>query len=91
MAAGSKPNWRGRCVRRERGAGGPNDELTGVRLVKLQPDGVAASSGLEEGDLILSVADEKVSYPREVFAQIADARALGREDVSMEVYSNASF
>jgi S1-C subfamily serine protease len=47
----------------KRGAGGPNDELTGVRVVDLKPDGVAASLGLEEEDLILSVADEKVSYP----------------------------
>jgi serine protease Do len=58
---------------------------TGVAIVKVDPDGAAASKGLAEGDVILQVSGKSVSSPDEVKADIAAARQDGKKAVLMRV------
>ena len=55
----------------------------GVAIVNVDPDGVAASKGLQSGDVILEVAGKPVSKPSEVKADIAAAKQEGKKAVMM--------
>jgi serine protease Do len=57
----------------------------GVAIVKVDPNGAAASQGLTEGDVILEVAGKAVSSPDEVKTDMAAARQDGKKAVLMQV------
>ena len=62
---------------------GAGDE--GVAIVNVDPDGVAASKGLSEGDVILNVSGKSMSRPSEVKSEIAAANRDGKKAVLMRV------
>ncbi|HEY1942124.1 MAG TPA: Do family serine endopeptidase [Roseiarcus sp.] len=57
----------------------------GVAIVNVDPNGIAASKGLSDGDVILEVAGKPVSRPEEVRAGIAAAKQDGKKAVVMKV------
>jgi serine protease Do len=57
----------------------------GVVIVKVDPDGAAASKGLENGDIILEVSGKPVSEPADVKAGIATAERDGKKAVLMMI------
>ncbi len=57
----------------------------GVAIVKVDPEGVAASKGLSEGDVILTVSGKPVSQPNQVKAEISAAKQQGKKAVLMTV------
>jgi serine protease Do len=57
----------------------------GVVIVNVDPNGLAASKGLSDGDVILEVSGKTVSQPDEVTADIAAAKHDGRKAVLMRV------
>ncbi len=63
-----------------RGAG-----QSGVAVVGVEPNGVAAQQGFATGDVILSVGGKTVSTPQDVKSGIADARNQGRKAVLLRV------
>ena len=62
---------------------GAGDE--GVAILNVDPNGVAASKGLSDGDVILEVAGKSVSRPEDVRADIAAAKQEGKKAVVMKV------
>jgi len=66
-----------------RDVSGAGDE--GVAIVKVDPNGAAASKGIADGDVILEVAGKKVSQPDEVKAGISTARQDGKKAVLMRI------
>jgi serine protease Do len=63
----------------------PGEGHAGVAIVGVNPDGLAASKGLANGDVILEVAGKPVTQPAEVKALIASAKQDGRKAVMMLV------
>jgi serine protease Do len=61
----------------------PGDGQPGVAIVSVDPDGLAASKGLSNGDSILEVSGKPVTQPSEIKALIATARQEGRKSVLM--------
>jgi len=61
------------------------DGQPGVAIVKVDPNGLAASKGLSDGDVILEVAGKAVTTPNEVKAGIAAAKQDGKKSVLMLV------
>ena len=57
----------------------------GVVIVNVNPNGLAASKGLSDGDVILEVSGKTVSQPDEVKADIAAAKHDGRKAVLMKI------
>ena len=57
----------------------------GVAIVNVDPDGVAASKGLTDGDVILDVGGKAVFQPSEVKAEIAAAQHGGKKAVLMRI------
>jgi serine protease Do len=57
----------------------------GVAIVKVDPAGLAAEKGLMAGDVILDVANQRVSLPSDVRNAIAQAGKTGRRDVLLRV------
>jgi len=57
----------------------------GVVIVAVDPDGMAASKGLANGDVILEVSGKPVTTPSEVKADIASAKQDGKKSVLMLV------
>jgi serine protease Do len=66
---------------------GPSESGDGVAVAQLDPEGEAAQSGLQVGDVILSVAGTPVTSPAEAAEQIAAARERGLEAVLLRVQS----
>lgn len=64
---------------------GAGDE--GVVITKVDPSSDAAEKGLKPGDVILEVAGEPVSAPRDVTKGLDKAREKGRKAVLMRVKS----
>ncbi len=58
---------------------------TGVVVADVDPDGVAAQTGIQTGDVILEVASKPVSRPSDVTAAIDAAKADGKKSVLMQV------
>lgn len=56
-----------------------------VVITAVDPDGVAAQQGLEQGDVILHVNGSAVSSPSEVRQALVDAKSHGKHDVHMKV------
>ncbi len=65
----------------------PTPDHNGVEIAKVDPNGAAADSGLQSGDVILSVDNKKVSKPADVKDQIAAARDRGLKAVLLQVKS----
>ena len=61
----------------------PNEE--GAIVENIDPSGPAAESGLEDGDVILSVNQAHVSSARQVGAAVDDTAKAGRKAVMFEV------
>ena len=61
----------------------PGEGHAGVAIVGVDPDGLAASEGLSNGDFILQVSGKAVSQPDEVKALIATAKQGGKKSVVM--------
>jgi serine protease Do len=57
----------------------------GVAIVNVDPDGLAATRGLAEGDVILNVSGKPVSQPSEVKSEIAAAKQDGKKAVLMQI------
>jgi serine protease Do len=57
----------------------------GVAIVNVDPNGMAASKGLSDGDIILDVSGKAVSQPSEVKADIAAAKLDGKKAVVMKI------
>jgi serine protease Do len=66
-------------------ASAPNHD--GVIIAQVDPNGAAADSGLNQGDVIVSVGSTKVTTPTEVEQQVADARKSGLKAVLLKVQS----
>jgi serine protease Do len=49
---------------------GPADDGAGVKIIDVDPDGVAAKEGLKPGDIIMEVAGQEVSGPGDVQAAL---------------------
>jgi serine protease Do len=60
-----------------------NDGKPGVAIVRVDPNGLAASKGVSNGDVILQVAGKTVSTPEDVKAGIAAAKHDGKKSVLM--------
>jgi serine protease Do len=65
----------------------PSKNQGGVAIAKVDPNGKAADSGLQEGDVIVSVGNAKVSAPAEFEKQVAAARSSGSKAVLLQVKS----
>jgi serine protease Do len=57
----------------------------GVVIVEMDRLGAASSEGLRAGNVILEVADEKVSHPSQVIAAVRSARDNGRRFILMRI------
>jgi serine protease Do len=62
-----------------------DSDAKGVIITAVDPDGVAAQQGLEEGDVILNVNGSAVSSPSQVRQALADAKSQGKHDVLMKI------
>jgi serine protease Do len=60
-----------------------SDGQAGVAIVRVDPNGLAASKGVADGDVILEVAGKAVTTPGEVKAGIAAAKQDGKKSVLM--------
>jgi serine protease Do len=58
---------------------------TGVVVADVDPNGTAASKGIETGDVIVEVAGKPVSNPSDVTSAIDGAKAGGKKSVLMQV------
>ena len=56
-------------------------------IAKVDPEGKAAAGGLQEGDVIISVENKKVSAPSDVAKQVDAARQSGLKAVLLQVKS----
>ena len=61
----------------------PGEGHPGVAIVGVDPEGLAASKGLSNGDFILEVSGKPVTQPNEVKALIATAKQEGKKSVLM--------
>ncbi len=55
--------------------------VSGVVVTDVEADGAAAEKGLQPGDLVLEVGQEKVSTPSQVAARVKEAQDAGRRSV----------
>jgi serine protease Do len=55
--------------------------VNGVVVVRVDPNSDAADKGIQEGDVLLSVANRSVRTPQDIKSRIADAHAAGRNTV----------
>ena len=60
-------------------------DAKGVIITAVDPDGVAAQQGLEQGDVILNVNGSAVSSPSQIRQALADAKSQGRHDVLLKI------
>ncbi|MEM1161332.1 MAG: PDZ domain-containing protein, partial [Pseudomonadota bacterium] len=57
------------------------DEVTGVVISAVDPDGSAAEKGVQPGDVIVEVGQEPVTSPAEVETRVTEAKEAGRKSV----------
>jgi serine protease Do len=57
----------------------------GVVVVNVDPNGIAAEKGLQQGDVILDAGGKTVSTPNEVSAALGEARKAGKHTILMRV------
>jgi serine protease Do len=63
----------------------PSKNQGGVMITQIDPNGKAADSGLQQGDVIVAVGATKVSGPAEFEKQVAAARNSGSKAVLLQV------
>jgi serine protease Do len=59
----------------------------GVVVVGVDPNGVAAEKGLQQGDVILDAAGKAVTAPADLTAAVSEARKAGKRSILMRVRS----
>jgi serine protease Do len=59
----------------------------GVVVVGVDPNGVAAEKGLQQGDVILDAAGKTVTAPADLTAAVSEARKAGKRSILMRVRS----
>ena len=59
----------------------------GVVVVNVDPSGLAADKGLQQGDIILDAGGKVVSTPKDVSSAVNDARKAGKRTILMRVKS----
>jgi len=64
------------------------DEVEGVVVLEVAPDGLAAQNGIRRGDVITTVNNITVSEPDDVFAQIESAQKKGRDKIVVLLQRN---
>ena len=57
----------------------------GVVVVAVDPNGVAAEKGLQQGDVILDAGGKSVSAPQDVSQALDDARKAGKPSILLRV------
>ena len=57
------------------------DDISGVLVSEIAPDGSAAEKGIQPGDVIVEVGQEPVTAPAEVEARVKEAASAGRKSV----------
>jgi serine protease Do len=57
----------------------------GVVVVNVDPSGVAADKGLQQGDVILDAGGKTVSKPSDLSAAVSEARKAGKHSILMRV------
>jgi serine protease Do len=57
----------------------------GVMVTKIDPQGIAAERGLQEGDVILNVAGDSVNSPTDLPKALSDARRKNRHNAVARV------
>jgi serine protease Do len=57
----------------------------GVVVVNVDPSGIAADKGLQQGDVILAAGGKSVSTPSDVSAAVTEARKAGKHTILMRV------
>jgi serine protease Do len=57
----------------------------GVIVVNVDPSGIAADKGLQQGDIILDAGGKAVSKPSDVSAAVSEARKAGKHSILMRV------
>ncbi len=57
----------------------------GVVVVNVDPSGVAADKGLQQGDIILDAGGKTVSKPSDLSAAVSEARKAGKHSILMRV------
>ncbi|HEY1633011.1 MAG TPA: Do family serine endopeptidase [Rhizomicrobium sp.] len=62
--------------------------VNGVLITRVDPNSDAADKGVQEGDIVISVANKAVRTPQDVKSRIADAHAAGRNTVLVLVAGN---
>jgi serine protease Do len=67
----------------------PSHDGKGVIIANVDTNGSAADSGLNQGDVIVSVGGTKVSTPADVEKQVSDARKSGLKAVLLRVQSGS--
>lgn len=65
----------------------PAEDNEGVLVTDIDPNGQAAESGLQRGDIILEVGNSAVSSPAAVEKMMADAKASGLKAVLLRIKS----
>ncbi|MGF1500492.1 MAG: DegQ family serine endoprotease [Paracoccaceae bacterium] len=63
------------------------DDVVGVLVTEVAPDGPAARKGIKPGDVVVEVGQEPVTTPAEVEAQIGDAVSANRSSVLLLLQS----
>ncbi len=63
----------------------PNRGGEGVVISEVRPDSVAASQGLQAGDVILRAGDRAVKAPRDVVEAVGAARKDGKTAIALQV------
>ena len=66
---------------------GIGDDVKGVLIAEVDPEGVAAAKGIRPGDVIVEVGQEPVATPAEVEASVRTAREAGRKSVLFLIQS----
>lgn len=67
---------------------GLSDDLNGVLVLGVEPDGMASRNGLRSGDVITSVNNKRVSKPADVVNGVKRAKDAGREKIVVLLQRN---
>ena len=57
------------------------EKASGVMVVQVEPDSMAAEKGIRPGDVIVEVGQEEVSTPDDVIAKVSEQRAQNKNTV----------
>ncbi|WP_309086070.1 Do family serine endopeptidase [Chelativorans sp.] len=72
-----------------RGQFGLPDDVTGVVVTEVEPNSAAAEQGVQAGDVIVEIALQSVSSPKEVLDQIEELKEQGRKNALLMLSSKS--